>query len=68
MNCPKCGGVLGCVNTYQSEPIRRRRVCKSCGYVAYTLEVFENELFEEGLFNGGSKEEEKAAVKQNGEA
>ena len=59
MNCPKCGGVLGCVNTYQSDPIRRRRVCKSCGYVAYTLEVFE-----EGLINGGSKEE---AVKQDGQ-
>lgn len=60
MNCPNCGGSFGVVNTYQGDPIRRRRVCKSCGYVGYTLEVFE-----EGFTDGGTKEEE--AVKQNGQ-
>lgn len=62
MKCPYCGGVLGARCTYKDDPfkIRRRRECKSCGSVIYTLEVFEKE----GLINGG---EEKEAVKQNGE-
>ena len=65
MKCPNCGGSLGVVNTYQSDPIRRRRVCKSCGYVLYTCEVPEVSLIEEGLINGGIKKEE--AVKQDGQ-
>lgn len=62
MKCPYCGGILGARCTYKDNPfkIRRRRECKSCGSVIYTLEVFEKE----GLINGG---EEKEAVKQNGE-
>lgn len=61
MKCPYCGGLLGVVNTYKADPfkIRRRRVCSGCRSVVYT-----NEVFEEGLVNGGKEEE---AVKQNGQ-
>lgn len=41
MVCPKCGGKLGVVdNAYDSEgnEIFRRRKCKGCGNITYTVE------------------------------
>lgn len=41
MNCPKCGGevkVLDNINNTEDNEIYRKRKCKKCGNVFYTVE------------------------------
>lgn len=40
MNCPVCGGKVGCLDTRSDcEAVYRRRGCKECGHIFYTSEV-----------------------------
>lgn len=39
MKCPKCGGKLGVIDTFsEGTSVYRRRKCKECGYLCYSVE------------------------------
>lgn len=43
MTCPMCGGVTFINQKYTDvDSVRRKRICKECGHIFYTLEVDED--------------------------
>lgn len=44
MNCPKCNGNTKCLGTASDyDAVHRRRLCKECGNIFFTIEIINEE-------------------------